>query len=86
MLPELERTLASSRTLESRLRAIIQQKFETFAPNRALLGALSAHIDPDHPLSPFSGFHELADAGEQRRRFTQDLAIRRHGGSAAADG
>ncbi|MDR3773139.1 MAG: TetR family transcriptional regulator [Terracidiphilus sp.] len=54
MLPELERTLASSRTLESRLRAIIQQKFETFAPNRALLGALSAHIDPDHPLSPFS--------------------------------
>jgi len=54
MTPELERILASQHTLESRLRAIIQQKFDYFAPNRALLGALSAHIDPAHPLSPFS--------------------------------
>jgi hypothetical protein len=25
-----------------------------FAPNRALVSALTAHIDPEHPLSPFS--------------------------------
>ena len=25
-----------------------------FEPNRRLLGALSAHADPEHPLSPFS--------------------------------
>jgi AcrR family transcriptional regulator len=54
MAPELERILGSRHTLESRLRGIIQHKFDYFAPNRALLGALSAHIDPDHPLSPFS--------------------------------
>jgi AcrR family transcriptional regulator len=54
MAPELDLILARSRTLESRLRGIIAHKFEYFAPNRALLGALSAHIDPDHPLSPFS--------------------------------
>ena len=26
----------------------------TLPPNRKLLGALSAHTDPEHPLSPFS--------------------------------
>jgi AcrR family transcriptional regulator len=54
MAPELERILAESTTLEQRLRGIIGQKFEYFAPNRSLMGALSAHIDPKHPLSPFS--------------------------------
>jgi AcrR family transcriptional regulator len=54
MAPELDRTLAGSRTLEQRLRGIIGQKMEYFAPNRALVSALSAHIDPGHPLSPFS--------------------------------
>ncbi|MGA2560840.1 MAG: TetR family transcriptional regulator [Terracidiphilus sp.] len=54
MAPGLDRDLASARTLETRLRRVIQRKFETFAPNRALLGALSTNIDPDHPLSPFS--------------------------------
>jgi AcrR family transcriptional regulator len=54
MAPELEQILVSQHTLESRLRGLIQQKFDYFAPNRALLGALSAHTDPDHPLSPFS--------------------------------
>jgi len=29
-------------------------KFEYFAPNRRLMAALSAHIDPQNPLSPFS--------------------------------
>lgn len=55
---ELEVTISAaldaSTTLEARLRAIIQAKFDYFAPNRKLLGALSAHVDPEHPLSPFS--------------------------------
>jgi AcrR family transcriptional regulator len=46
--------LDESRTLEERLRAIIGEKFSYFGPNRRLLGALSAHADPEHPLSPFS--------------------------------
>ncbi|HEX8713047.1 MAG TPA: TetR family transcriptional regulator [Terracidiphilus sp.] len=54
MAPELDQILAGSRTLEQRLRGIIGQKLEYFAPNRALVAALSAHIDPEHPLSPFS--------------------------------
>jgi AcrR family transcriptional regulator len=54
MAPALDRILASCRTFEGRLRGIIGQKLEYFAPNRALVGALSAHIDPEHPLSPFS--------------------------------
>lgn len=54
MKPDLEVMLDRSRTLESRLRGIITEKFDYFGPNRKLLGALSAHTDPDHPLSPFS--------------------------------
>jgi AcrR family transcriptional regulator len=53
MAPALDEVLSRSRTLEQRLRGIIGQKIEYFAPNRALVGALSAHIDPEHPLSPF---------------------------------
>jgi len=51
---ETEAALDRAKTLEARLRAIISAKFGYFAPNRRLLGALSAHVDPDHPLSPFS--------------------------------
>lgn len=54
MEPAIGRILAESSTLEQRLRGIIRQKFEYFAANRVLMGALSAHIDPQHPLSPFS--------------------------------
>jgi len=54
MRSSLEAVLARSRTLETRLRGIIEEKFACFAPNRRLLGALSAHADPEHPLSPFS--------------------------------
>ena len=54
MRPEIEALLDKSKTLEARLRAIISTKFECFGPNRKLLGALSAHADPEHPLSPFS--------------------------------
>lgn len=54
MAPGLDRILAGSRTLEQRLRGIIGQKMEYFASNRTLVAALSAHIDPEHSLSPFS--------------------------------
>jgi AcrR family transcriptional regulator len=54
MQADLESKLTRCRTLESRLRTIITEKFEYFGPNRKLLGALSAHADPEHPLSPFS--------------------------------
>ncbi len=54
MAPELGEGLARCKTLECRLRTLITKKFEYFAPNRKLLGALSAHADPEKPLSPFS--------------------------------
>lgn len=54
MKPQIEALLDKSKSLDTRLRAIISTKFECFGPNRKLLGALSAHADPKHPLSPFS--------------------------------
>lgn len=54
MAPVLAGILSRSRTLEQRLRGIIEQKFNYFAPNRSLVATLSGHIDPAHPLSPFS--------------------------------
>jgi AcrR family transcriptional regulator len=52
--PLLEDALSKMQGLEERLRAVVEVKFRYFAPNRKLMGALSAHIDPQHPLSPFS--------------------------------
>lgn len=63
MKADIEEMLTHSRTLEERLRGIITEKFDYFAPNRKLLGALSAHADPEHPLSPFS--RETAAIREQ---------------------
>jgi AcrR family transcriptional regulator len=54
MSPAIDEKLNPCCTIEDRLRAIIAYKFDYFAPNRSLLGALSAHTDPRHPLSPFS--------------------------------
>jgi AcrR family transcriptional regulator len=54
MRPVLEEILERSRTLEERLRGLIDEKFHCFGHNRKLLGALSAHADPEHSLSPFS--------------------------------
>jgi AcrR family transcriptional regulator len=56
LAPLLEDALSKTQGqgLEERLRAAIDVKFHYFAANRKLLGALSAHIDPQHPLSPFS--------------------------------
>jgi len=53
MLPDIAAALDHAQSLEARLRAVIERKFEYFRPNRRLLGALSAHTDPEHPLSPF---------------------------------
>lgn len=63
MRPRIVEVLAESKTLEARLRGIISTKFEVFAPDRKLLGALSGHADPEHPLSPFS--RETAAIREQ---------------------
>jgi AcrR family transcriptional regulator len=52
--PAIVTKLAECKSLEARLRCVIGYKFEYFSPNRKLLGALSAHSDPLHPLSPFS--------------------------------
>jgi AcrR family transcriptional regulator len=54
LAPLLEQALANIKGLQERLHALIQVKFEYFAADRKLMGALSAHIDPHHPLSPFS--------------------------------
>ena len=54
MEPRLEQALAKSHDLKERLLGLIQVKLDYFAPGRKLLGALSAHTNPDSPLSPFS--------------------------------
>lgn len=54
MAPSLEQALTSTKDLEERIRRIVRIKLDYFAPSRAFLGALSAHSDPQHPLSPFS--------------------------------
>jgi AcrR family transcriptional regulator len=69
MVPSLDTILSEAKTLETRLRGIIAYKFEYFLPNRALLGALSAHADPIHALSPFS--QETAAIREQDIAFFQ---------------
>jgi AcrR family transcriptional regulator len=51
--PRLLEALGSKK-LEHRLRDLLAVKFNYFHPYRNLLGALSRHIDPKHPLSPFS--------------------------------
>ena len=83
MAPLLEAALASTKDLEERIRRIIRIKLDYFEPSRAFLGALSAHSDPQHPLSPFSeqsrairesdmGYFERALAGS-RSRLPDDL-------------
>jgi AcrR family transcriptional regulator len=51
---QIESGLENKRDAKQRLAAVIAAKFQYFRPNRSLLGALSMHIDPKHPLSPFS--------------------------------
>ena len=54
MAPLLDMALSESRDLRERLRRIIKVKLEYFGPSRKLLGALTGHTNPEHPLSPFS--------------------------------
>jgi len=54
MEPRLEEALGESRDLRERLKKVIDVKLKYFAPSRKLLGALSGHTNPQHPLSPFS--------------------------------
>lgn len=47
--------MAKHKDLATRIRVVIQLRFEQFGPNRAMLGALFRNAaDPHHPLSPFS--------------------------------
>jgi len=54
MAPEMETALEATRDLRERLHKIIEVKLEYFGASRRLLGALSGHTNPEHPLSPFS--------------------------------
>jgi AcrR family transcriptional regulator len=54
LAPRMEQILAASRDLQERVHGIISAKLKYFESSRALLGALAAHADPDHPISPFS--------------------------------
>jgi len=52
--PLIDQALAGGKHLHERLGALLEAKLKYFEPNRRLLGALAAHADPAHPLSPFS--------------------------------
>jgi len=54
MAPRLDAALSGSKDLTVRIAAILAVKLDYFHLSRRLLGALSAHTDPEHPLSPFS--------------------------------
>jgi AcrR family transcriptional regulator len=54
LTPLVEEALSKTSKLEERLHRLLKVKLDYFAPNRSLLGTLSAHVDPQHPLSPFS--------------------------------
>jgi AcrR family transcriptional regulator len=54
LAPLIEQALAGGKNLKDRLAALLEAKLKYFEPNRRLLGALAAHADPEHPLSPFS--------------------------------
>jgi AcrR family transcriptional regulator len=53
LAPRIEEGLSNAGSTRERVGAVIAAKFEYFRPNRSLLAALSTHIDPKHPLSPF---------------------------------
>jgi AcrR family transcriptional regulator len=54
MAPQLDLALDGSSDLRKRLAGVLEVKLRYFAPSRRLLAALAAHVDPGHPLSPFS--------------------------------
>lgn len=55
MQPRIAAAVATEKSLENRLRAILNAKLDYFEPFRHVLRALLRNgADPDHPLSPFS--------------------------------
>jgi len=52
--PLIAQAMAGGKHLKDRLAGLLEAKLRYFEPNRRLLGALAAHADPEHPLSPFS--------------------------------
>lgn len=55
MQPLIEKALTEAKSLESKLRALIEVKLDYFATNRQVLRSLLRNgADPAHPLSPFS--------------------------------
>jgi AcrR family transcriptional regulator len=71
MRETIEAALARKTDLKSRLRAVIDVKFDYFRPNRRFLGALLRHAaDPGHPLSPFS-----QETGDIRERDMRHFAV-----------
>ena len=54
MGPRLEEVLAGTTDVRKRLAGILDVKLRYFESSRRLLAALAAHVDPAHPLSPFS--------------------------------
>jgi len=68
MQEPIEAALAKKTDLKSRLRALIDVKFDYFRPNRKFLGALLRHAaDPAHALSPFS--EETRDIRERDMQY-----------------
>jgi AcrR family transcriptional regulator len=62
MEPLLEEALTATKDLGRRIAALLEVKLKYFEPNRRLLGALAAHADPQHPLSPFGNqTHEIRE-------------------------
>jgi AcrR family transcriptional regulator len=54
MTPQMEEVLNATTDIRKRLAGILDVKLSYFESSRRLLGALAAHTDPAHPLSPFS--------------------------------
>lgn len=72
MSAELDAGLAATKSLEGRLRRLIEGKLTYFAENRGLLRALAVHVNPKAPLSPFSS--ETSEIREEDvRRFAKVL-------------
>jgi AcrR family transcriptional regulator len=67
MAGELEDAIGRGGDLRRSLAAILEIKLRYFEPSRRLLRALAAHVNPAHPLSPFS------DATREIRE--QDIAV-----------
>lgn len=54
LVPLVTEALSRTHGLKQRLAAVIRVKLDYCAPNRRLMATLATHIDPQHPLSPFS--------------------------------